>query len=259
MRYRRVKGICLQYWYVSVSKLEKLLDIVFWGPMSMLIWAFVAVFIEQQNARFEVFALFMGGVFLWTMFNRTSVDVPVYVLEDFWNRSLYNLFVSPLTIMELYVALIIYTFLRMVLSFVALFLVALVALHFNIFSLDWVMMSVLFVPLILFAWTVGFFITGMVFRYGTRIQTFSWSFPFFLQPFLCVFYPIAALPAWLQPVAAAIPATWVFEGFRSMIVGTPVQHLLYMYAGNLLFLLLSMWYFVAGVRKSKRSGLLARS
>lgn len=40
---------------------------------------------------------------------------------------------------------------------------------------------------------------------------------FGIAPFAAVFYPVAILPHWLQPVALAIPAAHVFEGMRATL------------------------------------------
>jgi ABC-2 type transport system permease protein len=35
---------------------------------------------------------------------------------------------------------------------------------------------------------------------------------------VCVYYPVTLLPGWLQPVAWALPPTYVFEGMRAALV-----------------------------------------
>ena len=42
---------------------------------------------------------------------------------------------------------------------------------------------------------------------------------FVIQPLGCIFYPVAALPGWLQPICWALPPTYVFEGLRSVLIG----------------------------------------
>jgi ABC-2 type transport system permease protein len=37
-------------------------------------------------------------------------------------------------------------------------------------------------------------------------------------PLCCVYYPVTTLPAWLQPVALAVPPTYVFEGLRAIVL-----------------------------------------
>ena len=50
---------------------------------------------------------------------------------------------------------------------------------------------------------------------------------FVFLPICCVYYPVATLPGWLQPVALALPPTYVFEGLRAIVLeGAFVGHLM---------------------------------
>jgi hypothetical protein len=48
------------------------------------------------------------------------------------------------------------------------------------------------VILVVFALAIGILMTGLIFRYTTRIQGLAWSFAGLLMPVSCVFYPIKA-------------------------------------------------------------------
>jgi ABC-2 type transport system permease protein len=41
---------------------------------------------------------------------------------------------------------------------------------------------------------------------------------FLFLPLTCVYYPVATLPEWLQPVAWMLPPTYVFEGMRALLI-----------------------------------------
>ncbi len=41
---------------------------------------------------------------------------------------------------------------------------------------------------------------------------------FIFLPLTCVYYPVSTLPAWLQPIAWALPPTSVFEGMRALVL-----------------------------------------
>jgi ABC-2 type transport system permease protein len=49
-------------------------------------------------------------------------------------------------------------------------------------------------------------------------ENFAWSIMFVLMPLACVYYPVTTLPTWLQPVAWALPPTYVFEGMRALLI-----------------------------------------
>ena len=68
------------------------------------------------------------------------------------------------------------------------------------------------------SWSLALFSTGIVMRYGLGAEEFAWSLAFIMLPLCCVYYPVAILPEWLQPLALALPPTHVFEGMRALII-----------------------------------------
>ena len=64
----------------------------------------------------------------------------------------------------------------------------------------------------MFGWAFGMFIMAILIRWGLAAEAFAWAAMFAIMPIAGVYYPIAALPGWLQPVAWALPSAYVFEG-----------------------------------------------
>ena len=60
--------------------------------------------------------------------------------------------------------------------------------------------------------------SGLVLRNGMGAESLAWTIMFLLLPLTCVYYPVAILPDWLQPVAWALPPTYVFEGMRALLI-----------------------------------------
>ena len=73
--------------------------------------------------------------------------------------------------------------------------------------------------LMLFALALGIIITGLIFRYTTKIQGLAWSFAGLLMPLSCVLYPLKSLPMYLRPIAWMLPTTHSFEGMRQVLAG----------------------------------------
>jgi len=73
--------------------------------------------------------------------------------------------------------------------------------------------------LLLFALAIGIAITGMIFRYTTKVQALAWGFAGLLMPVSCVMYPMSSLPRWLQGIAWAMPTAHSFEGMRGLLNG----------------------------------------
>jgi ABC-2 type transport system permease protein len=100
----------------------------------------------------------------------------------------------------------------------------------------------------------------VVLRWGLGAESFAWLVAFILLPLCCVYYPVATLPHWLQPVALALPPTYVFEGLRALVVHHAFE------AGYMLkALLLNLVYFALGaaafaffLRQARASGALVQ-
>src|SRR5207253_751496 len=71
--------------------------------------------------------------------------------------------------------------------------------------------------LLLTGWTIGFFVSGMIIRYGTRVQALAWTFSIILTPFCAIYYPLSALPRFAQVIGAALPTSYIFEGMRHVL------------------------------------------
>jgi ABC-2 type transport system permease protein len=95
-------------------------------------------------------------------------------------------------------------------------ILAMMFFGFNLWALG-LSFAAFFVVLILFAWSVGLFVSGVLLRLGLGAENLVWSLMFIVQPLGCVYYPVAVLPSWLQPICWLLPPTYVFEGLRGVL------------------------------------------
>jgi ABC-2 type transport system permease protein len=127
---------------------------------------------------------------------------------------------SPLRPTELVAALMIVSLIKLTVAMVPVALLAYFFFSFNVLSLG-LAFAAFFANLILMSWSLGLVSTGVVLRWGLGAESFAWLVAFILLPLACVYYPVTTLPGWLQPVALAVPPTYVFEGLRAiMLQGT---------------------------------------
>jgi ABC-2 type transport system permease protein len=96
-------------------------------------------------------------------------------------------------------------------------LLAIIFFGFNLYGLGFAL-AAFFLNLMLTAWAVGIFVSGLVLRNGLGAENLAWSIMFLFLPLTCVYYPVTILPAWLQPVAWLLPPTYVFEGMRALLI-----------------------------------------
>ena len=259
MKLHRINGLLLKYYYITINRVDRLFDIIYWPILDLFIWGFTALFI-QKLSDVNVLSMLLGGVILWVFVWRASQDIAVFVLEDFWSRNLYHLFSSPVKLSEHLVSIIIIGFLRAMATFVLMWIVGIVFYSFNILSISPSLIAFSVLLLTIFGWAIGLFVAAFIFRFGQRIQVMAWSVTFLLSPFACVFYPLSALPNWAAKIAAVIPATYVFEALRAMINGTKINQtgLAYSLISSIVLFVAMAFFLERSFRKSRKTGLLAK-
>jgi ABC-2 type transport system permease protein len=255
-----VWGLVYKFICICYRSLDRIFDIVYWPVISLMLWGFTSTFVAETSSFSGVMEFFLGGAVLWSLFWRAQTDVGTFILEDFWSRNVYNLFASPITSTELFCAIALIGFLRCLLSFAFLSLLAWALYAFNIFHIGIMAIGVFTSILLLFGWVIGIVISALIFRYGLRIQVLAWSVGFIIQPFSCVFYPLESMPAWVQTIAVVLPSTHVFEGLRHAIATgeLALQPLALALILTCVSLLAALLYFQYALRQAKRLGLLTR-
>src|SRR5581483_6506757 len=238
---RRVYGLVLRYWYVIRSSWPRTAELVYWPLVQMLMWGFLQGYLAQ-TASFAAKAagLFIGAVLLWDILVRSQLGFAVAFLEEIWSRNLGHLMMSPLRPSELIAALMAVSLIKLLVAMVPVAVLAYLFFGFNVLSLGFAF-AALFANLIIMSWSLGLVSTGVVLRWGLGAESLAWLIVFVFLPLCCVYYPVSALPGWLQPVALALPPTYVFEGLRAIVLDGVFQGHLMVAA-----LALNVVYFLAG-------------
>jgi len=258
MKFYRIKALLLNYWHISGSSADRLFDIFYWPILDVLIWGFMTFFI-QGLSDFNIINSIMGGIVLWVFVWRGSQDLVVYLLEFYWSRSIYHLFVSPVKKIELVISLCILGIIRSLISFIVVSTLGYFLYSFNVFSFNYQIFFFIGV-LFIIAWSIGLFISSLLLRFGTRIQVLAWSIIWIIQPFSCVFYPLSALPSWAARIASLNPLTTIFESMRTIIQGGSVSlHVLwYPFIVGLALLGLTSFIFSSAMNSAKKQGRFAK-
>jgi ABC-2 type transport system permease protein len=73
-----------------------------------------------------------------------------------------------------------------------------------------------------------------------------------------VYYPIAVLPAWLQPVAQALPSAHVFEGMRALLLEGTFRWEQFIWAAalDIVYYVIGVLLLRSSVRHARERGLL---
>ncbi len=261
MKLHRINAIILHHLYFWKKSIPRWLDIFYWPVVTVAVWGFITSYIggESGGTGFQIGGLFLGGITLWMLFQRAQQDIAISYLQDIWSRSIVNLYVSPLSNSEFIIASIVIGMIKVFMTLLIMGGISWFLYAFNIFSLGFSLLP--FVGLLLvFAWSLGLFITGIVFRFGTDAQVLAFGASFILQPIAAVFYPLSVLPQWIHPVSLALPVTHVFEGMRFVLLTgqIPVMSLVWSAILNVLYLILGAWFFSRMFNHVRVKGLLAK-
>jgi ABC-2 type transport system permease protein len=237
----RIWGMVLRYWYVIRSSWPRTAELIYWPLVQMLMWGFLQTYLAQTTGfAAKAAGLFIGGVLLWDILVRSQLGFSIAFLEEVWSRNLGHLMMSPLRPIELIAALIIVSLIKITVAMVPVALMAYLFFSFNVLSLG-IAFAFFFANLVMMSWSLGLVATGVVLRWGLGAESFAWLIVFLFLPISCVYYPVTTLPGWLQPVALALPPTYVFEGLRAIVLtGTFHAHLM------VVAFLLNLVYFALG-------------
>jgi ABC-2 type transport system permease protein len=215
---RRIGAMVLRYAYLLRSSGIRLVELIYWPFLQMLTWGFLQQYLAgTTNKLAQAAGVLIGAVLLWDILFRSKIGFSTTFIEEMWSRNLGNLLTSPLRPSELVAALSVWSVLRLLVSMVPVAAAAYFIFGFNLLDLGLVL-AAFFALLVLTSWSLGLLSAGVILRYGLGAEELAWSLAFILLPLSCVYYPVAVLPDWLQPVALALPPTHVFEGMRSILL-----------------------------------------
>ena len=162
-------------------------------------------------------------------------------LEEIWSRNFTNLFVAPLKISEIIIALTFTALLRTLIGIVPAIILMSPLFGVSILNMG-PALFLLFLSLYMFGTTLGILVTSGLLRFGPAFENTAWSSLFLLAPLGCVYYPLSILPEWLQYVSKFLPLVYIFEEARSILINNVIS-----YENIFKALLLNLFYFTVAV------------
>jgi ABC-2 type transport system permease protein len=257
---RRCFAMMLRYVYILRGSWPRIIELCYWPLMQMVLWGFITEFLRTNSSWVaQAAGALIGAALLWDVMFRGQLGFTISFLEEMWSRNLPNLFVTPLRPYEFVLALTGMSVIRTLLGTIPAALLAILFYRFSIFDLGLPLVG-FFANLMMLGWAVGLVITAIIMRYGLGAESLAWMAMFALAPVSGVFYPIATLPEWMQPVSWALPSAYVFEGMRAILVDGVYRadYLVTALVLNLGYLALGGAVFLWSFHVSRRDGLLMK-
>lgn len=261
MNWHRVSAIILKSQYAFRRDVFRIFDIFWWPAFSLFVWGLFSSYIQQMSGgSINIVSILLGGVILWTFFDRASKDISLALIDELWNKNFVNLFSSPLSLSEYLAGVIIIAIGKLIISAAFMLFLAGVFYSFQITSVGW-----FFVPaaigLTIMGWSMSLIVQGCIMRWGHTVEVFIWAVATLVQPFSCVFYPISALPGWAQTIAYFLPSTYLFENMRMAMAQGAIRtdQLVLSFGLNILYFGLSLLFFYRAFDYAKAHGLLIKN
>jgi ABC-2 type transport system permease protein len=254
----RIWALVLRHINLWRSSVMRLVDSIYWPAVQMVMWGFLTEFLASQTSYVaQAFGVLLSGILLWEVVVRGNLSLSIAFLEEMWSRNLGHLFVSPIRSWEMATAIVIVALLRTLLGMIPVSLMAWLFFGYNIYSLGLPLVAFFFI-LQMFSWSIGLAMSGMIMRVGQSAESFAWAAIFILLPISGVYYPVDVLPGWLQIAAKAVPASYIFEGMREILLGRVVRWelLLTAFLLSVAYLVIGFQVFLWFYRSSRRAGTL---
>jgi ABC-2 type transport system permease protein len=250
----------MRHLYLYKRSLPRLMEIFYWPFLDLLLWGFISLYLVRFREGMPNFVAFLlGALILWDILFRSQQGISVSFLEDVWARNLLNLFASPLKPMEYISGLVLVSFFKITIAGAVLSLLAWLLYSFNIFVIG-ISLVPFILSLVVLGLAIGIFTTALILRFGQQAEVLAWGVALIFQPVSAVFYPVSVLPPFLQAVARYVPASYVFEGMRTVVTTGkfPLTELLWSFGLDALYLLAALFIFRRVLRVVRKLGLLAR-
>lgn len=256
MNIGRAYTIFLRQFLLLKRSKYRIFGLFYWPATDLLLWGILTIYLtEVGGGKLNFITILLGSVILLNFFTRVHHGISISYLEDVWVRNFMNLFASPLSVNEYILGLILTSAFQTVVSMTSMVFIAWLLFSYNIFQFGFLMIPFVAI-LFLFGWTLGIFTTSIILRLGPSSEILAWSIPAFLTPLSGVFYSISALPEFVQPLARAIPVSYVFEGMRSIVLtGTFNPADLWLAFGlSLVFFAAAYWFLLRTYKYVLRQG-----
>jgi len=260
MSIKRIYAIFLRQILLLKKGHFRLVSLFYWSTLDLVMWGIMSGYLGAlSGGTISFLATLVGAVILMSFFFRVQQGIGVAFLEDVYVRNFLNLFASPLSINEYILGLILTSIFDTTVAISFMAGLAWLLFSFNIFQFGLLLIPFVAV-LFMVGWALGLLSVGVVLRFGPSAEIFTWSVPALLSPFSAVFYPVSALPLFLQKISAFIPNAYVFEGMRaaSLAGSFDAQKFIVALALALAYLALAYLFLHRSYKVVLRRGLLAR-
>jgi ABC-2 type transport system permease protein len=221
----RMWAVARRHAYVLLRSPHRLFDVTVWPIVDTVLFGSLGVFFARQGgpstpAQASA-AYLLSGIVLWHVVYQAQIAVSTGFMEETWSRNLLSLMVTPLRELELVGGIALFGLAKLVMGVGVVALAAFAFYAFDVTTLGLGLVPVIAI-LLLGGWAIALLVVGLMLRFGNGAEALAWGIMFVVMPLGGVFYPVEALPGFMQPLSALLPTTHAFAAGRALIDGGPM-------------------------------------
>jgi ABC-2 type transport system permease protein len=178
------------------------------------------------------------------------------MLDEIWEKNLVNFFAGPLYLIEWVAACSLLALIRTITTMIIAIIIIKLLFSWMLFSVGMVLIPCA-LNLFLSGLTIGFLITALLSLFGKKADAFAWMMGWMCAPFSSIYYPAAALPAWMNSVANWMPMMYTFDALKQAIAdgGINWNFLGIAFGLNCIYLTGAILLFLICFEQSRKRGL----
>jgi ABC-2 type transport system permease protein len=257
----RMHAIARRHAYVLVRSPHRLFDVTLWPIVDVVLFGSLAAFVgtSSSTGTEKASGYLLAGIILWHVIYQSQIAMSTGFLEETWTRNLLNMMVTPVREVEYVAGVAMFGMIKLFMGVGVMVIGALAFFSFHVWSLGFGLIPIA-VTLLIVGWAISLFVIGLVLRFGTGAEALAWGVMFVLLPLSGVFYPTAALPTVMQPLALALPTTHAFSALRGLVDGHSLSWTQVTIAatGSVVMLLLAAVFLVQMLTMFRKRGYITR-
>ena len=258
MNLNKMYGLFLRHFYLIKSSLPRILDLIYWPSIQIILWGFISKFFSIYSDYYNnTLGVILTCAILYDILFRSSISFNMLFLEEIWSRNFTNLFIAPLKLNEMIIALIFTALIRTLIGLVPAILLTSPLFGVSILNLGFPLF-LLFLSLYIFGISLGLFVVAGLIRFGPSFENIAWSSLFLLAPLGCIYYPIDILPNFFQVIAKGLPLVYIFDETRNILLNNFInyENLKHAYLLNFIYLACGIGLFYFSFFKARIKGTL---
>jgi ABC-2 type transport system permease protein len=221
----------------------------------MVLFLSLTLFVQYIQADSTVLGAVILGVMGWRIVYHMQIELCQSYMDNWWSGMLGHFLISPITTIEFIIGNLVVATAKMIL--VSGIYLILAKVLFNYSFNNWNLILLGSGILIIFGILIGLITLGICMIYRDNAFAVAYLIPDLIVLFSGVYYPISIFPWFIQKVMIFFPTYYGFEILKAA-VGQGTVNLPYAIATTILWIILSISFFIFCKRYAKKKGLFAK-